>query len=919
MMTMKNQIFLLLPLFASACEFGDDYQPYYDSDQAPMVTGLDITSELGTIGGQIVTVNGSNFGDDPNVITVIFGSQNAEILELSADTVMKVRVPRGPVEGGTVKVAVGTIHGQAHLEDAYEYVVDEMYSGEVAFLAVTNDYFSCLGGVGHPYGNFCESWAMSGSAGVDGRGEFLEFDFPRVHAPFTGYRGGFGGTTDESWEQWAVETPAQDLNVFDHEAIYQDLRLEVENFTLVNPEMEGKRWCQDMTADAIYSYAGNEDFGSYDVYGGSWTQEADCDEDWSREYDRGSIEFCQEIDYDVNRSLRYMPDWPVGDYFFKGLDDNGSLSETAPVDVELNVPELGLEGVAIRLPEAAIFYGTQGFWDDQTLTGDEETDQLLAMIAGFDEDCATSGEDDRTTSGDDTGIRWEWEPSNADITVGGAEAARSYVRATVAYVQQGWLGGAGTPIRAVINVEDDANFDEETGRSSLELPASILYQFPSAYQDKGYTTDPIFGDYVFKEWGDPDRPDYGYIITTIERVTEYRIPTGAGGDSNLIFSYSTGDLGYRLFFLGGDGFTSWINPVEAAESECSDCTDNDADGWQDDADPDCGEGAVEDDNSFGIYTCNDGIDNDADGLADADDPGCENGYDGETNCSDDLDNDGDGLIDEEDGECGEIGSGFELGEDDPDWGCINGIDDDLDTWIDFDDPDCESGSDNEIGFSKLACNNDIDDDLHGDIDGEDPYCAFRGASADAEEPDNRSGDCADKADNDGDGYIDANDPDCEFQPYNLEDNGSFNAGDWMVSDECINETDDDGDGFVDAEDTGCTNDAGEADGFQSSETDGSEGPPENQCLNSVDDDADGWVDLDDPDCFGGATEEVGFGTGECNDGADNDDDDLIDAEDPGCDSALDPDEEAESGDDGGGSDTSSGGSDTGGSGDTGTR
>ena len=53
----------------------------------------------------------------------------------------------GPVEGGFVTVGVGTINGQARLENAYEYEVDDMYEGQVAFLAVTNDYFSCLGGV----------------------------------------------------------------------------------------------------------------------------------------------------------------------------------------------------------------------------------------------------------------------------------------------------------------------------------------------------------------------------------------------------------------------------------------------------------------------------------------------------------------------------------------------------------------------------------------------------------------------------------------------------------------------------------------------------------------------------------------------------------------------------------------------------
>ena len=591
----------------------------------------------------------------------------------------------------------------------------------------------------------------------------------------------------------------------------------------------------------------------------------------------------------MNRSLRYLPDWPVGEYFFEGEDEDGDPSSTVPVDVELTVPELGLNGAMIQLPEAAVFYGTKGFFDDQTLTGDEEMDQSLALIAGFDEDCATSGDGDRTSSGDDVGLRWEWEPSDADLEAhGDVIAARSYVRATVSYVQQGWLGGSGTPIRAVINVPDDHGYDEETGRSVLDLPASVLYQFPSAYQDKGSKNDPILNSWRFDSWGDPERSDYGYIITTIERVTEYQIPVEGQGDSHLVFSYSTGDLGYRLFFLGGDGFTSWINPLEASDTACGDCTDNDGDGWQDAADPDCGEGAEEDGSTFGLYTCNDGIDNDDDGLTDADDPGCDDGYDGETNCFDNQDNDGDGLVDEEDGECGELGSGFELGDDDPEWGCINELMMTATVGSTLTIRIAKTGSDEEIGFGELACNNGLDDDGHGDVDGEDPYCAFRGASADSEEPTNRSGDCADKVDNDGDLYVDANDPDCEFQPYNLEDNGNFDPAEWMLSDECINEQDDDGDGFIDGEDSGCTNEAGDPDGFQASETDGTE----NDCTNGADDDSDGWTDEDDPDCMsidGGepGTEEIGLGVSECNDGFDNDADTFVDAEDPECAFALD--------------------------------
>ena len=120
--------------------------------------------------------------------------------------------------------------------------------------------------------------------------------------------------------------------------------------------------------------------------------------------------------------------------------------------------------------------------------------------------------------------------------------------------------------------------------------------------------------------------------------------------------------------------------------------------------------------------------------------------------------------------------------------------------------------------------------------------------------------------------------------------------DWVVSgayDEGnieITYEDEDGDGAIDGEDTGCTNEAGDADGFQPSETDGTEGLEDDGCTNGVDDDLDGWFDADDPDCASG-TEEIGLGTTECNDGVDNDLDTFVDAEDPECEDAEDEEDE----------------------------
>ena len=144
--------------------------------------------------------------------------------------------------------------------------------------------------------------------------------------------------------------------------------------------------------------------------------------------------------------------------------------------------------------------------------------------------------------------------------------------------------------------------------------------------------------------------NYGYLIVTLDRVTEFTLeadrvesPTGELIDGDIVLAYSTGDMGYFVF----------DNPLDfLGDDECSDCIDNDGDGWVDDADPDCESGPARESRTTSQYTCND-----------------------------DVDNDGDGLVDWEDSDCRSGVSDAEIDE------CSNGIDDDGDSWIDDDDPD----------------------------------------------------------------------------------------------------------------------------------------------------------------------------------------------------------------------------------------
>ena len=88
--------------------------------------------------------------------------------------------------------------------------------------------------------------------------------------------------------------------------------------------------------------------------------------------------------------------------------------------------------------------------------------------------------------------------------------------------------------------------------------------------------------------------------------------------------------------------------------------------------------------------------------------------------------------------------------------------------------------------------------------------------------------------------------------------------------------------MVDFDDPSCVNDAGDPDGWVSSENlDGLGGVC--TCDDGVDNDADGWFDLDDPDCVTEQASEAGFGGTACNNnGIDDDTDGLIDALDPFC-------------------------------------
>ena len=986
---------LVFGLLASGCSFGDTLEPYYAGGSVE-ISSLSVQSEEGNIGGQVITISGSGFSSEPGENTVVFGSQNATVLSAS-ETQLEVRVPRGPIEGGFVDVAVGTADAQVRAEDAYQYDTTlgtgiDLFENEVAYITVTDDYFSCGGGIGSPlampellaaYGwvetdivdvrekrdlgwthedsettnfspheTFCnEGLTFGGYVGIEGRSEILDFAYPRLHNIFVGYRNGFGGSFDLSPGEWSVQVPSQDVVGIDIENFYDDLRTEIDDFVITNVDVlehqtaEERSYCADMSALVDVSYEPQDgDVGADGCpLGGTsvsapFYMEADCSEQAAREYDLAEMRFCQVDEYQNTRSYRNEAEWPIGEYFFKGwnpdadFDDDGSEGELDPfhsTTIQLDVPEAGISGVQVELPEAAIFQGTSG-WNTDAF-GFALTDALSGAygLFGFNDTCADDDGDGQTTSAD-IAATVSWMPSDVELTQGDSvRGGRTFVRFTITAAGFGWYGGEGAVMKATITVDDEHNVDEETGLSTLEIPASVLYQVPSILQNFGGVTDigeesaaDECGDYIPGaeiqfEWASPDVVNYGFVITQIERVTEYAVEAPSlGGD--LVFAYSSGDIGYTVFGTASDGSPSWLNPADGTTS-CGDCADNDGDGWNDIDDPDCMVMDLDDDdipdsdvsllsedNSLlGRYTCNDLIDNDDDGLIDSEDDDCASATDDESNCNDRADNDEDGYADSADPDCEPGGPGYEDGY--SVFECNDGEDNDGDGLIDTEEPECTRAN-----FREITCNNGIDDDNDGLTDADDPECEDELDQIE-DTIDSTATTCNDDLDNDGDGWVDLDDPDCPTLTRDEVGYGTTECNDNIDNDgqgdidaadpscmrlgaegtetppfaaSCADSTDNDSDGYIDGNDPDCEYAPYSLEQYAFHEASFYPGVP--GCYNGVDDDLNGDVDSADPDCVNSFSEPSGFTWAEdparpdCTNGQDDDGDGWVDSSDPDC-------------------------------------
>ena len=811
---------------------GDGFKPYYTQSVGPQIGSLEPDFQLGNTGGELVTISGAGFGDDPDQLVVLFDNHNAEVVSATNSEIV-VRTPPGPITGGGVEVLVANATGydlQAPSGDIalYRYGVgvydgegqplgrSPFYRDQQHYVQVSNLYDSCYGGRGTPG---CEGNSFNGAVGIDGQGEFYRFAYPRLHTTSLGWLTAY----DINPGQWHVGPPRA---VFP--SGIDDLHKRgVGAFEIINPAYESvdSRICVDLTEDLQFATeVCNDSFGQ-------------------REYDLGVLEFCQTVDQDDGVTGQFRPDWPVNRDFFESLPGES-------MDVRLAV--YGLQLVTdVTLPPVVDFDAEYGFQAQGT----------NPWTVSSPLECADENEDGQVTL-DEAGMILTWTPlddsfrENADIN--------SFVHVSLTLTDFAWYSLEQQGVRIAIVVPDNHEVGED-GLARLVIPNEVLYQIPSpnfnwsnASQQSGF-----LGRYSSNP---------SYLFMEAYRVTDYRFQTP--DDETLVFSYATGELTLLV---------DYTNPLYR-DTDCGDCVDGDGDGWVDARDPDCnedvgGNGDTEDDSTFGDYTCNDGIDNNGDGLTDADDPLCINGWDGESTCTDGLDNDEDGWLDEDDPDC--TGGGEEDGST-VGGTCNDGLDNDGDGWVDAGDPGCIEATDAEDdGLSGTQCNDGVDNDGHGDVDAEDFYCILNGALTDSEEPATIS-QCRNGADDESDGYVDGLDPDCEVAPYHREATRYFEPADGFAPG-CYDNIDNDGDGVKDSADPSCWNPAfGYApDGFLTDE--GRDWGT--SCSDGVDSDGDGWIDGLDPDCVPGVSEsqeEVGLGTTQCNDGIDNDGDGDIDSEDSLC-------------------------------------
>lgn len=553
---MNRPMILSVLMLLASCDGG--LQPYYGDGVGPTLSKVSPDSENGNIGGGTAVITGSGFGSDPAGVMVLFGVNNARILDIS-DSELTVEVPSGPIAGGDVPVTVATATGLS--TSTYTYDLNDNADGDptaykqIGYVQVNNFWESCYGGLSNrldeTYGGIgCTDFAYMGWTGTDGAAEGYNFSYPSLQSSLYGFFGGIDVGTDT----WKIERPA----VSGYAAGIDDLRQDLGRVYLENDYFDNDDICVDMGPVTAYQLGNRVKYGNGDTDPGLPTV-VDCDKDEGKEpgvltYRGDRMEFCAPADAVGVPTWSYVADWPIADNFFRAEKEPGfqgePMDDVVPSEVKLTVEGAGIEDVKLDLPESLIVYADQGF--NELIEGTPTPDLWsLATFSGCLDDDDREGE-----SLEDVGFSFYWTPSEVNYTnvedcgdacePGDVVAVETFVRITINQLPLGWFGGNGLATRAVITVPDSYETERLDGTevSRVDVPAWVLYQFPTTTIPSATTTG----------GASPTAVGKGYMVITVDRITNYSVfgQLADGTRGVVAMSYVTGDF----------GFYDWNNPLE---------------------------------------------------------------------------------------------------------------------------------------------------------------------------------------------------------------------------------------------------------------------------------------------------------------------------------------------------------------------
>ncbi|MEC8278701.1 MAG: hypothetical protein VX026_13350, partial [Myxococcota bacterium] len=204
--------------------------------------------------------------------------------------------------------------------------------------------------------------------------------------------------------------------------------------------------------------------------------------------------------------------------------------------------------------------------------------------------------------------------------------------------------------RIYVDIDPETPFLDPTGTPYEEGPYQNVRQYNSSFTNSIETDDELELRLEIRtaNW------ETGLPIIEITPSEANAGPFSFSGQGWLDKThYLTSDVAGPVSFIQDEiiDVTLYLSMLDTPIGPCNNTIDDDADGFIDEADPDCTDG--NDEVGYSDIQCSDGIDNDGDGLIDMQDDMCEDAFDDAeyTDCENESDDDNDGYTDSEDPDC----------------------------------------------------------------------------------------------------------------------------------------------------------------------------------------------------------------------------------------------------------------------------